>query len=465
VTRVLNLQAIAQFSAEHMLNGIVEGSALALLAWVALRLTGGENSRARFGVWFSVLLAIGGAPFIDRVYTGSAPVAPQLLHSAINLPESWALYILGVWAAISSVALVRLGFGLWQLRRLRLSAAVVDVASLDPLLGKPLEEFQASRPVELSTSERVHVPTAIGFFRPTIILPEWVMRELPNEEVHALLLHELAHLKRWDDWTNLIQKLLRAVLFFHPAVWWIDSRLSLEREMACDDIVLRTANPRAYAHCLVSMAEKSFLRRGLALAQAAVSRMRHVSTRVKKILGGRRPQSNGMWKPALSLAAVLSAAFLISPRAPKLVAFEDLHLGVPAAAAPGSNVAAMALADSIPAANEDVQDVSLTRVIPAGFKSPAAAARRLAKRVSPRRRLSSVAAATQPEQSARGSEALIPASAVGPAQNPMPREAVFVVVRTRQDESGVPRSLDVYIIRLTFPQNAQPVDAGVSKKT
>lgn len=464
MTSVLNLQAIAQFSSEHMLNGMVEGTVLALLAWVALRIIGGENSRARFGVWFSVLLAIGCAPFIDRVYAGSAPAVPQLLRSAINLPESWALYIFGAWAAISGVALGRLGFGLWQLRRLRLSAAVVDVANLDPLLRKPLEEFQASRPVELRTSERVHGPTAIGFFKPTIILPAWVMKELPIEQVHALLLHELAHLQRRDDWTNLVQKLLRAVLFFHPAVWWIDSRLALEREMACDDMVLaRTADPRAYAHCLVSVAEKSFFRRGLVLAQAAVSRMRHVSMRVKQILGGRRTQSDGIWKPALSLAVVLSAAIVVSPRAPRLIAFEDSHLSVPPAAAPGPNIAAMALGDITPA-GADSQNSAHAQVIPAGFKSPAAT-RPVAKRVSPSRQLSSVASKIQPEPSTRGSEGLIAANAVGTEQNTVPREAVFVVVRTQQDESGIPTGWDVYVIRLTFPQNAQPVDTGVCKKT
>jgi len=65
------------------------------------------------------------------------------------------------------------------------------------------------------------------------------------------LLHEFAHLGRWDDWTNLAQKLVRTIFFFHPAVWWIEKRLSLEREMACDDVVLaETQNPRAYAECL-----------------------------------------------------------------------------------------------------------------------------------------------------------------------------------------------------------------------
>ena len=84
-----------------------------------------------------------------------------------------------------------------------------------------------------------------------------------------------AHSGNSTDWTNLAQKLVRTVFFFHPAVWWIERRLSLEREMACDEAVLaETENPRAYAECLVSLAEKSFVRRGLALAQAVVGRAR-----------------------------------------------------------------------------------------------------------------------------------------------------------------------------------------------
>jgi len=78
------------------------------------------------------------------------------------------------------------------------------------------------------------VPTAIGFFQPAVIVPAWTLRELSAEELHSVLLHELAHLRRWDDWTNLAQELVGALFFFHPAVWRIGSRLSLEREMACD---------------------------------------------------------------------------------------------------------------------------------------------------------------------------------------------------------------------------------------
>src|SRR5208282_4759507 len=106
----------------------------------------------------------------------------------------------------------------------------------------------------------------------------WLLPQLSAEEIRIILLHEFAHLRRWDDWTNLVQKIVKAIFFFHPAVWWIENRLTIEREMACDDaVVAQTSSPRAYASSLISFAEKLHSARTLALAQFLVSRMRQMS--------------------------------------------------------------------------------------------------------------------------------------------------------------------------------------------
>ena len=140
-----------------------------------------------------------------------------------------------------------------------------------------------------------------------------------------MLLHEFAHLQRWDDWTNLLQKLVRTVFFFHPAVWWIEKRLSLEREMACDDVVLaETSDPRAYANCLVSLAEKNFLRRGLELAQAAIGRASDTALRLAQILDVDRSGATRVFKPVVGAVTVFATLCLVMlPNGPKLVAFQD----------------------------------------------------------------------------------------------------------------------------------------------
>lgn len=316
------LNQLAQLSAERMLNGMIEGIAIGLFAWILLRVTGRRNSSTRFAVWFSALLAIAALPVLSAV-SGSARAG----SSAITVPGSWALDILFIWAAIAGVLLLRVGVGLVQLRTLRASCTAIDPANLDPVLQSTLQEFQSVRRVTLCHSDRLQVPTAIGFFKPMVVIPSWAQHELSSQELNSILIHELAHLRRFDDWTNLAQQILKALLFFHPTVWWIESHLALEREMACDDAVLAlTGNPHGYAQCLVSIAEKTFLRRGFALAHAIVNRMRQTSLRVTRILDASHSSETRVWKPALySVAAAFVVSLVSFSHAPELVAFQNAN--------------------------------------------------------------------------------------------------------------------------------------------
>jgi hypothetical protein len=206
--------------------------------------------------------------------------------------------------------------------------------------------------------------------KPVIVVPGWVMLELSADELNQVLLHELAHLRRWDDWTNLAQKVVKAVFFFHPAVWWIEKQVSLEREMACDDAVIaETASPRAYAECLTHLAEKTLIQRSVALAQAALGRIRQTSLRVAQILDVNRPANVGRaWKSAVALVAGFAMVCVLSvSRAPKLVAFSDHET---------SPIASPVIAGSSTGTPFENAPVSKTvfrsqpvRVVPASFKA------------------------------------------------------------------------------------------------
>ena len=249
-----------------------------------------------------------------------------------------------------------------------------------------------SSSITVSTSDCVRVPAAIGFWKRTIILPAWTLRDLPPEDLNVILLHEFAHLRRGDDWTNLIQKVVRALFFFHPAVWWIENRLSVEREMACDDAVLaETSNPHGYATCLVSLLEKSLAHRlsqpveakRWSMAQAAVRRAREASLRLAQILDSNRPVATRVWKPALGMVSAFSIVCLMAlPLAPQFVAFDRNSEHVYSAAvvqppsqsqsltpAPGKSLAArLDAATSIRAHERDARR-SITPVVKAKFAS------------------------------------------------------------------------------------------------
>jgi len=325
---------------ERTLDSLIGGLVLSGVAWTWLRVARRQNSASRFIILFILLIGIAVLPIVGLSWIGhSSPTRASAVHSLVTLPANAAEYLFLAWAVIAFAGLLRIGVGFLQLRKLKQSCVEVDCDSLDLRVRAAL--LSSTRPAILCTSDRVNVPTALGLARPArIVIPSWLMDQVSPDELHHLVLHELAHLRRWDDWSNLAQKILGALLFFHPAVWWLQSRLSLEREMACDECVLaQTGNARAYAKSLAAMAERSFVRRTVALAQAAVSRLHDTTLRVSKILTpstSRRPSSA---VPLFASVAVISGLTLaVAFFSPDLVSFSAPASPAPLAAVrvPGS---------------------------------------------------------------------------------------------------------------------------------
>jgi beta-lactamase regulating signal transducer with metallopeptidase domain len=325
----MNLHAVTRFAADGILNSLLAGIVIALLAWAVTRVVRRQGSGTRFAVWFLALVAIALLPVVGHFAAGPGNGVSAAPASALTLPASFATFLFVAWIAGASLGLLHVAYGLYRLQRLRAACTSIDLRALDPSLQNLLADAEKHRRVTLCTSDAIRVPAAIGYFRPMVVFPSWALAEISLAELNAILLHELAHLRRWDDWTNLAQKVVKAVFFFHPAVWFIESRLTLEREMACDDAVLAASfSPRAYAESLVSLAERSFLRRGIQLAQAAVSHVQQLKLRLAEILRkdriGDGQGSARIGNPAIalmSLAAIVSV-FGIS-RAPRLVAFSS----------------------------------------------------------------------------------------------------------------------------------------------
>jgi beta-lactamase regulating signal transducer with metallopeptidase domain len=386
----LSVQTVAQISVERILNALPEGFLIALFAWALLRVLRRQNSGTRFAVWFLALLTVAVLPVLGGIGEGRAGMAAGMssrissemasanswgsLRPAITIPGRWALFVFVAWAFGACVAMMRLAAGLWRLRRLRLSCTPIVAADLDPAVRKTVDAISASglvasRSITIATSECVRVPAAIGFRKRTIVLPAWTLRELPAHDLNVILLHEFAHLRRWDDWTNLIQKIVRALFFFHPAVWWIEKRISVEREMACDDAVLaETANPRGYATCLVSLLEKNLAhrlaQRRWSMAQAAVHRAGEASLRLAQILDKNRPAATRVWKPALAMVGAFSIFCLaLLPHAPQFVAFDR---GVVASHSDHAYLAAVSQASSSLSLRPSLPAAA---VVPAGLRT------------------------------------------------------------------------------------------------
>ena len=193
----------------------------------------------------------------------STPPPPSLKKRIIALANSnfsesiapWVTsgYFLGTFLILLRLLLaLRGGYGLR-----RLSQPITE-----PYVLTSLE--RAAQAVRLrivpaaAWCERVAVPCVVGIVKPVVLLPFSISTNLSTEQIEMLLLHELAHLRRYDHWVNLAQWLIETVLFFHPAVWYISHRIRVEREIACDDMVVASGVEQDhYAESLLRMVEIS----------------------------------------------------------------------------------------------------------------------------------------------------------------------------------------------------------------
>jgi beta-lactamase regulating signal transducer with metallopeptidase domain/protocatechuate 3,4-dioxygenase beta subunit len=226
-------------------------------------------------------------------------------------------YLLGVLGMFG-----RLLFGLRGGSRLRQLSLPVQEPQLLEMLARQAKALGLSFTPALAYCEKVVVPTVVGVVRPAILLPVSVLSGLSSDQVEALLAHELAHIRRFDHLVNLAQRVVEAVLFFHPAMWIISRRIRIERENCCDDMVVATGGEAvAYAASLVRMAELSRCaeRKGRLATSAALMATRGPSglrRRVVRLLGA--PQHEQLrvrhsWTFALGLVAVgalLTAAYV-----------------------------------------------------------------------------------------------------------------------------------------------------------
>ncbi len=277
------MQSVAAAAAPMAVTALWQGAAIALGLALCLRWTPRTSAHLRFLLWsvgFATLLAL---PFLPAISSGNAATAGVANDAkpwlAVDL--RWSLAIAGVWVVMSLVRAADLAVHSLRLRRLWKSAVPVAIR---PATMRPAHTW-GRRELEICTTQELDRPSVIGFFAPRILIPEWLYERLTDAELNQIVLHEAEHLRRCDDWTNLLQKLCLVLFPLNPALWWMERQLCKEREMACDEgVIAITRAPRAYAACLASIAERGLERRAEALSLGAWQRRPELVRRVHSIL-------------------------------------------------------------------------------------------------------------------------------------------------------------------------------------
>ena len=227
-------------------------------------------------------LPIGNAPArTNRAIPSSAESAAAPPPAPLRV--AWQSWVVLAWLAGSAVLLMQIALGALSLFWLRRRSSRIADGRWPILASEIAEQLGIRRPVELLSSSRRTMPMVWGLWRIRVLLPEESAHWTP-EQCRVVLLHELAHARRFDCLTQLVSQLACAVCWFNPLVWLARWRMQIERELACDDLVLTSGTKAsAYAEQLVRIASRMPVAR-YGAAAIAMARASTLEGRVVAIL-------------------------------------------------------------------------------------------------------------------------------------------------------------------------------------
>ncbi len=219
-----------------------------------------------------------------------------------------ASIVANFWLLGIVVFSIRLLGGIIYVQRLVRGEKQIADPKLKYAFVKIKDTIGVKQDVLLSESCRVAVPMVIGFIKPVVLFPIGVMNRLSIPEVEAILAHELAHVKRNDYLVNLIQSAAEVIFYYHPAMWWISSMVTSERENCCDDVAInQCGSSLTYAHVLVKLQEQEMMR-APQLAMAFSRNNKGLKTRIMRILN--QPIRKSKFREKLIAAVLLFTAVL-----------------------------------------------------------------------------------------------------------------------------------------------------------
>jgi beta-lactamase regulating signal transducer with metallopeptidase domain len=273
-----------------------------------LRLLERARANVRYVVCWAALILIVVLPALPSFETHTAaPNALSLISAGaiVSVPDVWwtsTAVMMAAWMVWVGVSTIRFTVAMVALRRARTGSRPFP-PQVESFLGHWRQMRGEGRRPALVLSDAVPTAAVLGCGSPVIAVAPSLMTTLDADELDRVLIHEWAHVQRRDDLLNILQIVIRIIAGWHPAVWWIERRLHVEREIACDEMaVALTGSPKSYAECLVKLASL----RGaapIALAGPAVLATSGLRARITRIVS-RHPFIAPFWSRGIATAIV-----------------------------------------------------------------------------------------------------------------------------------------------------------------
>jgi TonB family protein len=299
---------IAHAAGWTLLHFLWQGALVALILACILALLSGRSAQPRYLAACAALVLMAILPLITfarivaaehsaaKTFLISIPLSISVTGHGIATPPEPLLYriataldrsmptVLAVWLAGVVLLFLRLGIGLIIARRMMSAATQSPPRDLLHVFHRLARRIEVTRPIRLLHSALVQVPTVIGWLRPVVLIPLGCLSGLSPTQVEAILAHELAHIRRHDYLVSVLQSIVEALLFYHPAVWWVSRHIRREREHCCDDLAVQyTGDALSYARALSLLEEHRSALPAIALgANGGILTMR-----IKRLLGSK----------------------------------------------------------------------------------------------------------------------------------------------------------------------------------
>jgi len=341
------------------LNTLWIAVAIVGVAWTLGRFLPRMNAATRHLLWWTVLALVLVLPFAAferkpgaaaagiEAQAGSpaepaaaaaavddSPQQPAALRNVFPLElraGDWMAVVVVLWLPFALLQVSRNAWSFLYLRKLkRRSHTAPDV--LTDRFRYWVGACGIRRPVRLLVSGGIASPMATGFRHPAVVLPAGVLAQFNESELDHVLLHELAHIARRDDWSNLLARAVGAVAGLHPVVAWTLRQVARERELACDDwVVARIGEARPYAASLARLFEVCRAQRRAVLATGMAESASRLGERIESLLASGRQFSarTSLLRVALASVALL-ALVAAGAQAPRWVVLAQSNTAAPA---------------------------------------------------------------------------------------------------------------------------------------
>jgi len=247
---------------EALLNWLWQGGIVAIATAAILRVIEPFPAQARYRTLWIALVSVLILPGVPLAWAAVSPAReagniPATVGSVVSIPiGGWTFgtLVIALWAMWSSVYACRIASAALAIRRAKTHCEQIS-PQLEARLRHWTEVRTTGRQTRVVLSRRVRSAAVLGCAPPVIAVAPALLDHLSDDELDRVVIHEWAHVQRRDDVANLVQLLVRATAGWHPAVWWFDRQLHIEREIACDEMAVAvTGSAKRYAACLAKLA-------------------------------------------------------------------------------------------------------------------------------------------------------------------------------------------------------------------